>query len=103
MLLINAQRIIIAITRRFSQLPGYEKTDLLKRTLSILKQGFKEEDEFTKKQIINFKIYHLQYAESKALVVHLLHKKGHAVPVRLRSCAERGPNSRLREILLFQG
>jgi PAS domain S-box-containing protein len=98
MLLADAHGTIIAINRRFSQIFGYEEADLLGRSLGVLKQGFSDEDEFTRKQIFSFQIYHLQFAESKALVVNLLHKMGYPVPVRLHSLSERGPDSRLKEI-----
>jgi PAS domain S-box-containing protein len=97
--LVDAQGCITDINAAFTAVLGYTRRDIVGRHFVQLRYNISQKGEQQEEFINSFGLFLFHRTEEQAMPLILMHKKGHAVPVKLRSVVTRDSGGTVLETL----
>ena len=76
---------LVKINAAFTKILGYEQKDIIGKSFVDLRHDLSKVSDVVKKRTEDFGLYFFHLSEKNAVPMIMRHKRGHAVPVRLRS------------------
>lgn len=96
--LLTGAGVVTAINKKFTELLGYTRNDIVGKSIGFLKSSFIYEDDQTKKKVIDFQISYLMRYTNTSIVIRMQHKKGFGLPVKIQCVSSCKSDNASREI-----